>query len=67
MMEDTPKSPLEWAIDEIDDAINYWRKDYITTFELVLVLMSNGTLALSLLEEEEGILDTVEDDTTEDD
>jgi len=61
------KSPLEWAIDEIDDAIDYWRKDYITTFELVLVLMSNGTLALSLLEEEEGILDTVEDDTTEDD
>jgi len=62
-----PESPLEWAIDEIDDAIDYWRKDYITTFELVLVLMSNGTLALSLLEEEEGILDTVEDDTTEDD
>ena len=66
-MAENGKSPLEWAIDEIDDAIGYWRKDYITTFELVLVLMSNGTLALSLLEEEEGILDTVEDDTTEDD
>ena len=66
-MAENGKSPLEWAIDEIDDAIDYWRKDYITTFELVLVLMSNGTLALSLLEEEEGILDTVEDDTTEDD
>jgi len=61
------KSPLEWAIDEIDDAIDYWRKDYITTFELVLVLMSNGILVSDLLEEEEGILDTVEDDTTEDD
>ena len=66
-MEDIPKSPLEWAIDEIDDAISYWRKSYITTFELVLVLMFNGILVSDLLEEEEGILDTVEDDTTEDD
>ena len=66
-MTENGKSPLEWAIDEIDDAIDYWRKDYITTFELVLVLMSNGILVSDLLEEEEGILDTVEDDTTEDD
>ena len=66
-MAENGKSPLEWAIDEIDDAIDYWRKDYITTFELVLVLMSNGILVSDLLEEEEGILDTVEDDTTEDD
>jgi len=59
---ETGDTAVELAVEAIESAIEYWRKDYITDFELAMSLMTNSILVSDLFDEEDGILNNIEAD-----
>ena len=59
---ETGETAVELAVSAIESAIEYWRKAYITSFELAETLMVNSILVSDLFDEEDGILNNIEAD-----
>jgi len=59
---ETGDTAVELAVEAIESAIEYWRKDYITDLELAMSLMTNSILVSDLFDEEDGILNNIEAD-----